>query len=257
MTSIFEIIFIFLVLWMVVENQDRFRNWVDAWRHRRRKQPSDPAESVTAEKIQQAMKHRTFGAFTVPPAVVFFKAGDDLPQEGYKVRKHVLPNGRFQYQAIVSVSAEKLLDLFDALLPLLGEYCHVVLQDFGAREGELIEYVAYQKDTVIVRSILCDFEELLLNDGLIGLAVYSDIVRAEVQLTQQKVIQIFALDLIPFRRLLQRYGIEENPKLKFLFEDFHLLVEQVHDRMILESLKERLCVENMTVQSNDSDVVYN
>ncbi|MDZ7265323.1 MAG: hypothetical protein ONB16_12115 [candidate division KSB1 bacterium] len=203
------------------------------------------------------MKHRTFGTFTLPPAVVFFKAGDDVPTEGYKVRKSALPNGRFRYQVIVSVSAEKILDVFDALVLLLGDYCHVVVQDFGEREGEQVDYFAYQKDTVIVRSVLCDFEELLLNDGLIGLVVYSEAAKAEIQLTQHKIIQIFALDLTRFRQVLNRFGIEENPELKFLFDDFYLLVEHVDDRKILQSLMERLCVESMVVQSGGLEAAYN
>lgn len=257
MTNGFEIILVMVIVYLFIVFHDRVRDWCEAWRKSRQQRPSHQPSPLTTEAVKDAMKHRTFGTFTLPPAVVFFKAGDNIPTEGYKVRKTMLPDGRFQYQVIISVSVEKILDLFDTLVSLLGEHCHVVVQDFGSRTAEHVDYFAYQKDTVIVRSILCDFEELLLSDGFIGLVVYSEVAKAEIQLTQHKIIQIFALDLRPFRQVLNRYGIVENPELRFLFEDFHLLVEYVDDRAVLQSLKERLCVESMAVQSDGFEGAYN
>jgi hypothetical protein len=257
MISGLQIILIFVAIYLAVVCYDRIRDWIDGQRKGCQQQPSDQPLKITPKMLQEAMAHRRFGTFTLPPAVVVFKIGSKVPVEGYRVQKSLLPNGRCRYQVTVAASAEKILDLFDALLMCLGEYCHVVVQDFGIPEAYEVDYFAFQKDMVIVRSIFYDFEELLLNDGFMGLAVYNEAVPAEVQLTQHKIIQIFALDLKPFRQVLNRYRIEENPELKFLFEDFHLHLEKEDDRIVLQSLKERLGVEFIAKQSGDFDAVYN
>lgn len=212
---------------------------------------------VTKEMIQQAMNNRTFDGFTLTPAVVFFKDGDVIPSEGYKIEKRVMPDGRRQSRIVVSASAEKLLDIFDELMALLGESCSVVVEDFRADNGDHIDYFAYYKDNFVVRSILLDFEDLLLNDGFVGLAIWSEAAQAEVQLTRHKIIQVFARETSPFQRVLAEFDIEENPELRFFFDHFYLLVSTEAGDSAVAALKDRLCIDYSVVQAGGPDQLCN
>ena len=212
---------------------------------------------VTEEMIQEAMKNRTYGGFTLTPAVVFFKNGDVIPSEGYKIEKSVLPNGRTQSRMLVSASAEDVLDIFDDFIALLGESCGVVVEDFRANPGDHVDHYAYYKDTFIVRSILLDFDDFLLNDGFVGVAIWREMAQAEVQLTMHKIIQVFARDTIPFQQVLAGYGIKEDPELRFFFEDFYMLVSTQAGDSAVEALKDRLCIDQSVMQQGGFETMSN
>jgi len=212
---------------------------------------------ITKDMIQEAMKNKTFGNFTLPPAVVFFKDGDVIPSEGYKVEKRIMPDGNIQSRILVSASVEKVLDMFNEFIALLGDTCGVVLEDFRTDKGDHIDHFAYYKDTFVVRSILLDFEELLLNDGFVGLAVWSEMAQAEVQLTMHKVIQIYARDISPFQQVLAEFGIQEDTELRFFFEDFYMLLSTDVGDFAVEALKNRLCIDHSIMQAGGFEAMNN
>lgn len=218
---------------------------------------NDKSQKITGAMIQQAMNNRTFGDFTLTPAVVFFKDGDVIPSEGYKIEKHVMPNGYSKSRIVVSASAEKVLDIFDEFVALLGDTCSVVLEDFRTDNGDHIDHFAYYKDTFVVRSILLDFEDLLMNDGFVSLAIWSEAALAEVQLTMHKIIQVYARDTRPFQQVLAEFGIVENPELKFFFEHFYLLVSNEAGDSAVEALKDRLCIDQSVVSAGGPDQLCN
>lgn len=212
---------------------------------------------ITEEMIQEAMKNRTIGDFTLTPAVVFFKDGDVIPSRGYKIEKEAMSNGQIRSRMLVSASAEDVLDIFDDFIALLGESCSVVVEDFRTNNGDHVDHFAHHKETFIVRSILLDFDEFLLNDGFVGLAIWSEMAQAEVQLTMHKIIQVFARDTIPFQQVLTGYGINEDPELRFFFEDFYMLVSTEAGDAAVEALKDRLCLDYSSVQQGGFEAMIN
>lgn len=243
-----EIILMFFFCYLLYRFSDNIRDFISNLTQGNNRASENKKPIITDEMIQDAMKNRTFGSFTLTPAVVFFKDGDVIPSEGYKIDKQVLPNGRTQFRMLISASAEDLLDIFDDFITLLGESCSVVVEDFRTNAGDHVDYFAYYKETFIVRSILLDFDDFLLNDGFFGLAIWSEAAQAEVQLTMHKVIQVFARDIVPFQHGLAGYGIEEDPELRFFFEDFYMLVSTEAGDSAVEALKDRLCIDHSVVQ---------
>ncbi len=213
--------------------------------------------NVTQEMIQEAMKNRTFDGFTLSPAIIFFKDGDVVPSKGYKIEKELMPNGQVLSRLLVSASAEDVLDILDDFIVLLGESCSVVVEDFRAKADDHVEYYAYYKDTFIVRSILLDFDEFLLNDGFVGLAIWSEAAKAEVQLTMHKVLIVYARDIVPFQQVLAGYGMQENPELRFFFEDFYMLVSTTAGDSAVVALKDRLCIDQTVVQQGGFEAMTN
>ena len=236
---------------------DTIKDCISAFKQGYRKSENIESRKITNEMIQEAMNNRTFGDFALTPAVVFFKDGDMVPSEGYKIEKRVMPGGHTQSRIVVSASAEKVLDIFDEFIALLGDTSSVVIEDFRTDTGDHVDNFAYYKDTYVVRSILLDFDDLLLNDGFVGLAIWNEALQAEVQLSRHKVIQIYARDTAPFERVLAEFEIKENPELRFFFEHFYLLVSTEAGDSSVEVLKDRLCIDHSVVQTGGPDIVYN
>jgi hypothetical protein len=70
-----------------------------------------------------------------------------------------------------SVSSDRLFEVFMALLDPLGEEVDVVMESSHDSEpGAHADLYREHMDTVILKSTLYDYEELLLNDGCTGLA---------------------------------------------------------------------------------------
>ncbi len=252
-----QILGVFVMAYFFYLFYDFIKDMISGFKQAYRNVNPKKDRKVTREMIQEAMKNRTFDGFTLTPAIVFFKDGDVVPSEGYKIEKSLMPNGQVQSRMLVSASAEDLLDIFDDFIVLLGESCGVVVEDFRAKAGDHVDHYAYGKDTFIVRSILLDFDDFLLNDGFVGLVIWSEAAQAEVQLTMHKVIQVFAIDNVPFQHVLAGYGIREDPNLRFFFEDFYMLVSTMAGDSAIEALKDRLCIDHSVVQQGGFEAMTN
>ncbi len=251
------IIDLFFLCYFFYSFYDIIKDCISAFKQANRKKENLENRKITDAMIQEAMNNRSFGDFTLSPAVVFFKDGDMIPSEGYKVEKRVIPAGQTQSRIVVSASAEKVLDIFDEFVTLLGDTCSVVIEDFRTDNGNHVDHFAYYKDTFVVKSIMLDFEDLLMNDGFVSLAVWSETTQAEVQLTRHKIIQVFAKDTSRFEHVLADFGIEEDPELRFFFEKFYLLVSTEASDSAVEALMDRLCIDQSVVQSGGQDQLCN
>ncbi len=215
---------------------------------------SDPV--ISPEMIEEALANRTYGDFTMTPAVVFFKDGDAIPSEGYKIDKRMIADGRIQSRITISASAEKILDLFDDLVKRLGDTCGIAVEDYRAKQGH-VDHYAYSRDTFLIRSILVDFEEFILNDGLVGIAIWNDFEQAEIQLTVYKIIVVYAFDISCFISVLDSYGLQEDSELRFYFENFHQLLGTDSGDSAIEALKAQLCINYSMMQSGDPNLILN
>src|SRR5262249_53893692 len=132
-----------------------------------------------------------------------------VPREGYRLESFRDPNTRVRIPMLsAAVSAEKLLELFLDLLEPLGDEVHVVLESSHDTDGD--EHVDLRRshiDRPVLASHLCEFEDLLVNDGFTGVGVIAADRRVEVQLDEHKQVYIYGRDLGPFRRVLRWYGL--------------------------------------------------
>jgi hypothetical protein len=122
-----------------------------------------------------------------------------------------------------SVSAEKLFDVFLALLEPLGETVHAVLESSHATGSDHhTDLRRNHIDRAVLESHFCDFEELLLNDGCTGVAVMAARRPVEVQFDEHKQFTVYAPDLRPFRLALRGHGVRRRKLLPLLSEAEHL-----------------------------------
>jgi hypothetical protein len=80
----------------------------------------------------------------------------------------------------------------------------------------------YDVDLPVLQSYLCEFEDLLLNDGCTGVAVISTDEPVEVQFDEHKLLMVYAADLKPFERTLRGHGLSRDDGLRLITEGEHL-----------------------------------
>jgi len=147
-----------------------------------------------------------------------------VPREGYRLEVYRDPNGQVEVPALIaSVSREKLFPLFLALLESLGPVVDVILEtSHQSRAGQHVDLIREQIDLPVLMSHLCEFEDLMLDDGCTGIAVISAGGPVEVQFDEHKLLVVYADDIEPFEDLLLHHGVRRLDRMKLLTEAEHL-----------------------------------
>jgi hypothetical protein len=179
---------------------------------------------VTPDKLATHLNTRRYGEFTLTDAV---RPGPDVPvrpREGYRLEVFRDRRARVKLPMLsAAVSAERLFDVFLALLAPLGDVVNVVLESSHGLDSD--QHTDLRRDEIdlpVLASCLCDFETLLTNDGCTGIAVVAQDSPIEVQFDEHKLFHIYAPSLTPFRRALHDSGIRRRRILPLLSEAEHL-----------------------------------
>jgi hypothetical protein len=166
------------------------------------------------------------------------------PREGYRVETYRDSKNSLRVPVLAAaVSREKLFDLFLELLDPLGEVVDVVLETSHENQGPGHRDLLREGiDLPVLKSNLCEFEDLLLNDGCTGIAVLSKSEPVEVQFEEHKLLVVYASKLRPFERLLASSGVDRDDKMKMITEGEHLHVSDPPHQEQFEQLCYRLGV---------------
>jgi hypothetical protein len=143
-----------------------------------------------------------------------------------------------------AASREELFEIFMDLIDPLGERVDVVLESSHDAENEgHVDMYREDIDLVVLKSLLYDYEELLMKDGYTGLAVLRPDVPMEVQFDEHKLLFVYAKNITPFERVLQSYGLERDDQLKLISEGEHLHLTEERFADQFNELKMRMGVE--------------
>ena len=165
-----------------------------------------------------------YGNFLLTDAVRPGRTVPIVPREGFRIESFREPLTRVRIPFLsASVSADKLFDLFLDLLDPLGEMVHVIFESSHAsRDDDHEDLRRGHIDLPVLKSHLCDYEDLLLNDGCTGVAAVASRKMAEVQLDEHKQIYIYGRKLLPYRKIFRHYGVKRIDDLQLLSESEHL-----------------------------------
>lgn len=196
-----------------------------------------------------------YGAFALTDAVRPGPGVPVRPREGYRIEVYRDPDAGVRMPMLsAAVSAERLFDTFLTLLEPLGEVVDVVLE---SSHGNGLEHTDLRRDHVdrpVLESYLCEFEQLLTNDGCTGVAVMAAGRAVEVQFDEHKLFHVYAKNLKPFRRALRRAGVRRRKQLPLLSEGEHLHHTTVGYAEEFQHLANRLGVGDFDrVFSSDSE----
>lgn len=186
--------------------------------------PRTSFDDLSQEELDAHLKIGRYGSFELTDAVRPSIGLEVIPREGYRRDVYRDPEtGNTMPVLAASVSSDRLFDIFMDLLDPLGEEVDVVMESsHDCEPGAHADLYREHIDTVILKSTLYDYDDLLLNDGCTGLAALNPSGPMEVQFDEHKLLFVYAHDLEPFEQILQDAGLRRDDTLKFISEAEHL-----------------------------------
>jgi hypothetical protein len=166
-------------------------------------------ERLTEEEMEAHLGVSRYGDFILTQAV---RPSYDLrvtPRQGYRHDLYRDEQSRTDIPVLMaSASAECLFDLFLELIDPLGDEVDVVLETSHHRDhGGHLDLYCEHLDACVLKSKLCDYEDLLMNDGCTGIAVLNPALPQEVQFDEHKLLIVYGKPLQRYEQIFRRYGV--------------------------------------------------
>ena len=150
-------------------------------------------------------------------------------REGYRVEIYKDPELGLRMPVLTAaISADKLFPVVFDLFKPLGEVVDFILESSheisAASEGAAVAntWERTDIDLPVLTSILCDYEDLLLNDGCTGIAVLNADRDYEVHFDEHKLLYLYGPDLKQFEAILKQHGIVREDDLIVVTEEEHI-----------------------------------
>jgi len=142
-----------------------------------------------------------------------------VPREGYRLKHYEDEEIRVPV-LMASVTKRKLFRLFMDLLDPLGDEVHVVLGTSHNGRG-FTELHREEIDLPVLKSSLYDFEDPLVNDGMMSISAFNPDTPAEVQFDEHKLLVVYANQLRDFRDILAAHRIHLRADMKLITDAEH------------------------------------
>jgi len=207
--------------------------------------PRTSFDDLSQDELDAHLQVGRYGGFSLTDAVRPSFGLEIVPREGYRRDVYRDPeSGNTMPVLAASVSSERLFEVFMDLLEPLGDEVDVVMESSHESEpGAHSDMYREHIDTVILKSNLYDYEELLLNDGCTGLAALNPAGPMEVQFDEHKLLFVYAHDLDAFEAILIEHGLQRDDTLKFISEAEHLHSTDDVYREKFDELRYRLGID--------------
>ncbi len=181
-------------------------------------------ENLSEEQLDSHLKVASYDGFTLTDAVRPSFDLQVIPRAGFRHDKYRDDRTGVDIPVLMAAaSKEILIDIFIDLLDPIGSEVDVVLETSHDRNnGNHEDLYREHIDLPILKSILYDFEEMLLNDGCTGIAVLNPRIPVEVQFDEHKLLIIYGQDLSEFESILADHGLECDDEIKFITEAEHV-----------------------------------
>lgn len=203
-------------------------------------------DALEEDEFETHLEIARYGNFTLTDAI---RPSYDLqvtPRQGYRHDTYRDANRRNAVPVLMaSASAEHLFDLFIDLLDPLGPEVDVVLETSHYRDhAGHVDLYRERIDLPVLKSLLYDYEDLLLNDGCTGVAVLNPSIPQEVQFDEHKLLICYGEPLDSFARVFESYRVRRDDRLRFITEAEHVHSSNEQYAEAFDELKNRLGIEN-------------
>ncbi len=201
--------------------------------------------ALSDEQLEAHLQVACYGVFELTDAI---RPSIDLqvvPRQGFRHDVYVDPTSNAKVPVIMaSATRQRLFDLFIDMIDTLGPCVDVVLETSHYHTGGHQDYYREHIDLPVLKSILYDFEDMLLNDGCTGIAVLNPKRQQEVQFDEHKMIIAYGSPLEPYERVLIDHDVYIDENIHFITEAEHVHTssDQLHDQF--QSLALRLGMEH-------------
>src|SRR5579871_1010944 len=203
-------------------------------------------ENLSEDQLEAHMKIARYGDFLLTEAI---RPSFDLqvvPTAGYRHDVYRDKDTGVDIPVLMaSASREHLFDLFLDLLDPLGDEVDVVLETSHDRNSRGHDDLYREHiDLPVFKSTLCDFEEMLLDDGCTGVAVLNPGMPLEVQFDEHKLLIMYGNDLAEFERVLDGAGIPRIEEMRFITEAEHVHSSSDEIQREFQKLRYRLGLDD-------------
>ncbi|KAA5544588.1 hypothetical protein FYK55_09740 [Roseiconus nitratireducens] len=202
-------------------------------------------EALTEEELQTHMGIDCYGAFELTGAIRPSYDLQVVPRQGFRFDEYVDDSSQTRTPVIMAATTRhRIMDLFLDLIDRLGPVVDVVLETSHHFSGHHQDLYREHIDVPVLKSILLDHEDLLLNDGCTGIAVINPSRRQEVQLDEHKLLIMYGRPLEQFERTLIASDVYPDEGIRFITEAEHVhsSSEAFFDRF--NKLKHRLGMDS-------------
>lgn len=206
-----------------------------------RRATSSSFELLSDEELQTHMGIRRYGAFELTEAVRPSYDLQVVPRQGFRHDDYHDESSNERIPVLMaSATSGLLIDLFLDLVDQLGPVVDVVLESSHHGGSGHRDYYREHIDMPVLKSVLVEFEDLLLNDGCCGVAVVNPRRRQEIQFDEHKLLICYGEPLSTFESTFIERDVYPTEDLKFITEAEH--VHSSNERYVreFEMLRSRL-----------------
>jgi hypothetical protein len=203
-------------------------------------------ENLTEDQLETHLNIARYGQFTLTNAVRPSYDLQVVPSAGYRHDAyHDKETGVRIPVLMAAASREYVLDLFlDLLDPVGGEVDVVLETSHDHQHNGHNDLYREHIDLPVLKSILYEHEDLLLNDGCAGIAVLNPRIPMEVQFDEHKLLIMYGKELSEFESILHSYGVHCQEDVKFITEAEHVHSSSDEYYREFDSLKYRLGIDD-------------
>ena len=202
-------------------------------------------ERLSDEELEAHLGVARYGAFVLSGAVRPSYDLQIVPTQGYRHDVYRDEENKTSVPVLMgAASKERLFDVFLDILDPLGPEVDVVLETSHNRESRgHVDLYREHIDLPVLKSILLDYEDLLVNDGCTGIAVLNPAIPQEVQFDEHKRLIVYGSRLHEYERIFAARDVRCNDQLKFITEAEHVHSSSEHYSEQFDELKIRLGID--------------
>jgi hypothetical protein len=203
-------------------------------------------QSVTDEALEAHLDVVRYGNFLLTDAVRPSYDLQIVPTQGFRHDVYNDAENKSSVPVLMgAASNESLFELFLELLDPLGFEVDVVLETSHRRNNAgHTDLYREHIDLPVLKSILYEYEDLLLNDGCTGIAVLNPNIPQEVQFDEHKLLIVYGDNLGDYESIFQSSGVPCKEEMKFITEAEHVHSSSDYYRDQFEELKMRLGMDS-------------
>jgi hypothetical protein len=219
--------------------------------------PSGPSsfERLSEAELESHLGVSRYGNFTLTDAIRPSYDLQVVPTQGYRHDRYRDEQDQSSVPVLMaSVSRERLLETFMDLLDPLGFTVDVVLETSHKRHNKgHTDLYREHIDLPVLKSVLWEYEDLLVNDGCTGLAVLNPDVPHEIQFDEHKLLIVYGDELRPFEDIFREHGVACNDQIRFITEAEHVhSSSDVYARQF-EELRTRLGMDGDYAERSEAE----
>lgn len=189
--------------------------------------------SLSDEQLEAHLEVFRYGAFDLTDAVRPAMELQIVPRQGFRHDVYVDPTSHAKIPVIMAAaSRERLFELFIDMIDTLGPVVDVVLETSHYHASGHKDHYREHIDMPVLKSVLYDYEEMLLNDGCSGIAVLNPQRQQEVQFDEHKMVLAYGSPLESFERVLISHDVYIDKDIRFITEAEHVHTssDQLYER---------------------------